>query len=113
MLGGMAEQIRVQVYEGLYRSQSEDYFEADATEAAKHGWFPTGQTWTGSRLTVSYAYRTRSRQGPSTKSEGGAQRTLPTWLRVVYWTVVIGTILAAILLLVTVLATQVLDRGMF
>jgi hypothetical protein len=105
MLRGMAEQVRVQVYEGLYRSQSEDFFELDATEAARHGWFPTNQTWTGSRLTVSYAYRTRSRPGRTTDGTGGGRRTLPAWLRVVYWTVVTGTVLAALLLLVAVLMT--------
>jgi hypothetical protein len=110
MLRGMAEQTRVRVYEGLYRSQSEDLFEADATEAAGHGWFPTDQAWTGSRLTVAYAYRTRTRRAPKVD---GRQRTLPLWMRVVYWAVVLGTVTAAILLLIVVLATLGLDDRLF
>ena len=109
----MAEQVRVQVYEGLDRSQTEDYFELDATEAAMHGWFPTDQTWTGSRLTVSYAYRTRSSPGRATDGTVGGRRTLPTWLRVVYWVVVTGTVLAALLLLIAVLMTLGPGRHIF
>jgi hypothetical protein len=113
MLGGMAEQIRVQVYEGLYRSQSEDFFEVDATEAARHGWFPTRQAWTGSRLTVSYAYRKRARPPRAIQSAGNRRQRLPIWLRVVYWAVVIGTVLAALVLLIAVLMSLGIDRKLF
>ena len=52
----MKRSTRVQVYEGLYRSQADERFEADATEAAKHGWRPVEGFWNGEELSVTYVH---------------------------------------------------------
>ncbi len=77
-------------------------------EAAGHGWYPTDQTWLGSRLTVAYAYRRRSRRA---RRSDGTLRTLPLWMRVTYRAVVLGTATAAIILLIWVLGALALDGG--
>jgi hypothetical protein len=50
----MRRPTRVQVYPGLYRSQADERFEADAVEAAKHGWRPLEGRWNGEELAVTY-----------------------------------------------------------
>ena len=57
----MDTQTRIQTYPGLYRSQAEAAFRADAAQAAAHGWYPVAQQWTGTDLVVSYAYGQRAR----------------------------------------------------
>jgi hypothetical protein len=50
----MRRPTRVQVYEGLYRSQADERFEADAAEAARHGWHAVDGRWNGEQLAVTY-----------------------------------------------------------
>ena len=50
----------VQVYDGLYRSQADERFEADAAEAARHGWRAVDGRWNGEQLAVTYIH-----EGPS------------------------------------------------
>lgn len=52
----MNGQTRTQSYPGLFRSQAEEAFRRDATEAAQHGWHPTREDWNGQALVVTYAY---------------------------------------------------------
>lgn len=49
-------QTHVRSYPGLFRSQAEDAFRRDASEAAGHGWHPVSQHWDGTELVVTYAY---------------------------------------------------------
>ena len=52
----MKRPTRVQVYEGLYRSQADERFQTDAAEAAKHGWRPVEGFWNGEELSVTYVH---------------------------------------------------------
>jgi hypothetical protein len=52
----MRRPTRVQVYEGLYRSQADERFEADAAEAARHGWRAVEGRWNGEQLAVTYVH---------------------------------------------------------
>jgi hypothetical protein len=47
---------RTQVYEGLYPSQIQERFEADAREAAEYDWYPVDESWRGAELHVTYAH---------------------------------------------------------
>ena len=71
MVPGMTEQTRTMRYEGLYPSQVEERFQADAVEAARNGWFPTGQSWVGQELVVTYAYGQRWGAPSQTGNAGG------------------------------------------
>lgn len=65
----MRRPTRVQVYEGLYRSQADELFRADAAEAARHGWRAMDEgRWNGEQLAVTYVH-----EGPGWK--GGLRRT--------------------------------------
>jgi hypothetical protein len=61
----MKRPTRVQVYEGLYRSQADERFRSDAQEAAKHGWRPVEGFWNGEELSVTYVHA-----GPDWRSQG-------------------------------------------
>ena len=63
----MKRPTRVQVYEGLYRSQADERFRSDAAEAAKHGWRPVEGFWNGEELSVTYVHA-----GPDWRSRGPA-----------------------------------------
>jgi hypothetical protein len=52
----MRRPTRVQVYDGLYRSQADERFEADASEAARHGWRAVEGRWNGEQLAVTYVH---------------------------------------------------------
>lgn len=53
----MKRPTRVQVYEGLYRSQADELFRADAAEAARHGWRAVDEgRWNGEQLAVTYVH---------------------------------------------------------
>jgi hypothetical protein len=52
----MRRPTRVQVYDGLYRSQADERFEADAVEAARHGWRAVEGRWNGEQLAVTYVH---------------------------------------------------------
>lgn len=52
----MPEPPRTERYEGLYPSQTQELFEADARDAAAHGWFPVSETWQGSTLFVVFVH---------------------------------------------------------
>ena len=52
----MRRPTRVQVYDGLYRSQADERFEADAAEAARHGWRAVDGRWNGEQLAVTYVH---------------------------------------------------------
>ena len=59
----MKRPTRVQVYEGLYRSQADELFQADAAEAARHGWRAVDEgRWNGEQLAVTYVH-----EGPGWK----------------------------------------------
>src|SRR5262245_17587210 len=53
----MAQTRTVKTYEGLFESQAQDRFRAEATEAAPHGWHPVDEHWNGQVLTVTYEHR--------------------------------------------------------
>jgi DNA polymerase-3 subunit gamma/tau len=50
----MAGPIRARTYEAESAAAAARKFEADAAEAAEHGWKPASQVWEGSTLTVVY-----------------------------------------------------------
>jgi hypothetical protein len=50
----MSEETRSELYQGLFPSQTRERFEADAREAALHGWRPRYQHWSGTFLRVTY-----------------------------------------------------------
>lgn len=53
----MRRPTRVQVYEGLYRSQADELFQVDAREAARHGWRAVDEgRWNGEQLAVTYVH---------------------------------------------------------
>jgi hypothetical protein len=68
----MKRPTRVQVYEGLYRSQADERFRSDALEAAKHGWRPVEGFWNGEELSVTYVHA-----GPDWRSRAPEEPTLP------------------------------------
>lgn len=71
----MRRPTRVQVYEGLYRSQADELFHADAREAARHGWRAVDEgRWNGEQLAVTYVH-----EGPGWKAgrRRGAEPTKP------------------------------------
>ena len=51
----MPEAPRTQRYDGLFPSQTQELFDADARSAAEHDWYPVSETWQGSTLFVVYA----------------------------------------------------------
>jgi hypothetical protein len=51
----LMSETRTQRYEGLYRSQVQEAYRADAVLAAANGWFPSGEQWIGESLVVTYA----------------------------------------------------------
>ena len=60
----MRRPTRVQVYEGLYRSQADELFRADAAEAARHGWRAVDEgRWNGEQLSVTFVHDGRGRKG--------------------------------------------------
>lgn len=60
----MKRPTRVQVYEGLYRSQADELFQADAAEAARHGWRAVDEgRWNGEHLAVTYVHEGRGWKG--------------------------------------------------
>jgi hypothetical protein len=52
----MPEPLRTQRYEGLFQSQTQEQFQADARTAAEHDWYPKSEKWTGSTLFVEYEH---------------------------------------------------------
>jgi hypothetical protein len=61
----MKRPTRVQVYEGMYRSQADDRFHADALEAAQHGWRAVDEgRWNGEQLAVTYVHEGPGWRGP-------------------------------------------------
>ncbi len=86
MLELMAQQPRVRSYEGLYRSQANDLFQADAVEAARNGWYPTAEQWLGGSLVVTYERGKRPRP-PDELNASGAHRSRPSLLRMTAWVV--------------------------
>ena len=62
----MPEPARTQRYEGLFPSQTQEMFEADARQAAEQDWYPLSETWSGATLFVVYEHdperRTRAPQ---------------------------------------------------
>ena len=61
----MKRQTRVQVYDGLYRSQADERFYADAMEAARHGWRAVDEgRWNGEQLAVTYVLEGPGFRGP-------------------------------------------------
>jgi len=52
----MPEPLRTQRYEGLFQSQTQEQFEADARSAAEHDWYPKSEKWTGATLFVEYEH---------------------------------------------------------
>jgi hypothetical protein len=51
----MPDETRTQRYDGLFPSQTQEMFDADAASAAEHDWYPTSENWQGSTLFVTYA----------------------------------------------------------
>ena len=78
----MPEPARTQRYEGLFPSQTQEMFEADAKTGRHADWYPLSETWSGTALFVVYEHdperRTRPPQpaptqsGPSSASAPGA-----------------------------------------
>ena len=68
----MPEPARTQRYEGLFPSQTQEMFEADAHQAATLDWYPLSETWSGTALFVVYEHdperRTRPPQPPPAPS---------------------------------------------
>jgi hypothetical protein len=68
----MSEDTRSELYQELFPSQTRERFEADAREAALHGWRPRYQHWSGTFLRVTYVRQatpvTRERVGQSRRS---------------------------------------------
>ncbi len=82
----MPQQPRVRSYEGLYRSQANDLFRADADEAARHGWYPATEEWLHGTLVVTY----ERGKGPRPSPGSGASRTgrsRPSVLRMTAWVI--------------------------
>jgi hypothetical protein len=53
----MRRPTRVQVYDGLYRSQADELFRMDALEAARHGWRAVDEgRWNGEQLAVTFVH---------------------------------------------------------
>jgi hypothetical protein len=71
IVAAMKRPTRVQVYEGMYRSQADELFQADAAEAARHGWRAVDEgRWNGESLAVTYVH-----EGPGWR--GGLRRGDP------------------------------------
>ena len=72
----MPDETRTQRYDGLFPSQTKEMFDADATSAAEHDWYPTSENWQGSTLFVTYAQdpgrRFRAAATPSPAAKGAA-----------------------------------------
>jgi hypothetical protein len=66
----MKRPTRVQVYEGMYRSQADELFQADAAEAARHGWRAVDEgRWNGEQLAVTYVHEPGWKGGLRRKPE--------------------------------------------
>jgi hypothetical protein len=76
----------VRSYEGLYRSQANDLFQADAVEAARHGWYPTAEQWLGGSLVVTYERGKRPRPSDDPDAPGPG-RSRPSLMRMTAWVV--------------------------
>jgi hypothetical protein len=50
----MSGPVRARTYQAATAAETAMQFEADASEAAAHGWFPSSQVWEGTALTVMY-----------------------------------------------------------
>lgn len=73
----MKRPTRVQVYEGLYRSQADELFQADAAEAARHGWRAVDEgRWNGEHLAVTYVHEGHGWRGGLRRAET-VTRTTP------------------------------------
>ncbi len=71
----MRRPTRVQVYEGLYRSQADERFEADSVEAARHGWRAVDGRWNGEQLAVTYVHEGPGWNRKQPKAEDFAPKT--------------------------------------
>ena len=71
----MTTETRTQRYEGLYPSQVQEAYAADARQAAASGWYPTGEQWIGQTLVVTYAPRPAT---PSTVTVSTPTEPTPT-----------------------------------
>ena len=60
----MPDAARTQRYEGLFPSQTQEMFEADAHQAATQGWYPLSETWSGTALFVVYEHDPERRTRP-------------------------------------------------
>jgi len=91
----MAERTRVLAYEGLYRSQAEERFHADAAEAARHGWYPTAEQWMNGTLVVTYAPSKRPPR-PVAAGEEARRRSRPSAVRLIAWVIVLLVLIPAL-----------------
>ena len=106
----MPEPARTQRYEGLFPSQTQEMFDADARHAAEQDWYPLSETWSGGTLFVVYEHdperRTRAPQpanvGPWSASANAAAQPAPSTPRL---SPQAAKALTAILVGVSVLAT--------
>ncbi len=96
----MSDETRTQRYDGLYPSQVQEAFAADAAQAAASGWYPVTQQWVGTTLVVTYA-QGRPMAAPATGQPAATvvART-PKRSRPVLW------VSAAVLVLLAVGVTQ-------
>jgi len=108
----MKRPTRVQVYEGLYRSQADELFRADADEAARHGWRAVDEgRWNGEQLAVTYvhegpgwkgALRPKGPPKPATtstdpKPRSRARRLVGAFVQTVVFLVLLAALVVAIL----------------
>ncbi len=75
IVSAMKRPTRVQVYEALYRSQADELFQADAAEAARHGWRAVDEgRWNGEHLSVTFVHEGAGWRGPSLRRRTEAPR---------------------------------------
>lgn len=103
----MSAPTRIQTYEGTYRSQAEDRFRADATQAALHGWHPIDQRWDGTSLRVTYGHGERADPWAAPRKP----RVTPG--RVAYWVVVLAAVGLALALVISVLLNLSIHGRLF
>lgn len=110
----MRRPTRVQVYEGLYRSQADEHFRIDALEAARHGWRPVDEgRWNGEQLAVTYVHdapgrrhalgrrtsepaRTGPQEGASKPRRSRARRFANAVVQTVVFLVLLAAVIVAI-----------------
>lgn len=74
----MKRPTRVQVYEGLYRSQADELFRVDAAEAARHGWRAVDEgRWNGEQLAVTFVHEGRRASRRPVTGPPGPTATAP------------------------------------